>query len=193
VVQPGPPTEQLVVRDVTDGTAIVRPVGTDGSADTSASQGSSTTSTTLPSQPVNIAATGAVSASTTFPGGQFPASNAVDGDVSTSWFSAGPDAGPTIFTWIAPQPVHVDQVQIIGNGQNADPSIRKNFGFGSVDVLIKNGDITSVDGTFDGPGNTVPMVTVPLNSNLTSITLTFHGHEDPQRRCGGFAELVILG
>jgi hypothetical protein len=204
VVDPGPPTDQLLLTDISDGSTIARRTGGDVSTDTVVSPGSSTTTTTAPTTTstttptttvapgTNIASTGTATASTTFAGGQFPASNAVDGDLSTSWFSAGPDAGPTIYSWTAPDPTHVSQVTLTGNHQNADPSVRTKFGFGHVDVLIKNGDTVVLNSGFDGPGNAVQVVTIPVGATITSIVLTFSQGEDTTRSCGGFSELAVL-
>ncbi len=52
---------------------------------------------------VEITPEGSLSASSVFPGGQFPPTLALDGDPTTSWFSAGDAEGPTSsLTWTHP-------------------------------------------------------------------------------------------
>ena len=103
VVSPGPTTDTVTLIDTNTGVPFERPVGTDGPKDVDAPpdvvaaltvpfEGASTTTTTTtsPIEPTDVTAAGTATANSEFPNGQFPASLAVDGDVTTSWFSAGP-------------------------------------------------------------------------------------------------------
>ena len=129
-------------------------------------------------------------ASTTY-SAEFPASLAVDGDTTTSWFSKGPGAGGTsVYTWTGKRDDMITHVAIVGNGQNKKPEFQKNFGFGSVtiDVLDAKGDPDFTE-TVDLPGTPDPSVVVRPGVIGRSVRMTFRGHEDPG--CGSFAELQV--
>jgi hypothetical protein len=200
VVAPGPPTDALIIKDVDTGRAILRPVGTDGFGDrdatSSSSSSSSSASRSSSSQaPTDVTATGFVQASSVNGGDQFPASLAVDGDVTTSWFSAGASDGPTsTFTWDLPGSgqMTIDTVKIIGNAANSTPKFRRGFGFESVNVLVVDlSGVAVFDATVDLGGTPDPDVTVRPGRIGHEVVLIFHGHES--RDCGGFAELQVLG
>lgn len=139
---------------------------------------------------VNITGEGTAEASTVF-SAEFPASLSVDGDLTTSWFSAGPGStGQTVFRWTGAQDDLIREIAIISNRENSVPAFRTNFGFGTVlvQVLDAAGAVVfeqslALDGTPD------PDVTVTPNVVGRVVVLTFSGHEDPT--CGGFGELQI--
>lgn len=153
--------------------------------------GAETPAATDQPQLVDATSEGASEASSTFQG--FPANLAVDGDVTTSWFSSGPGSqgAPSLYTWSAPQDERIEEITIIGNAANSTPEFRTGFGFESaiVTVLDANGQAVyeedvSLAGTPD------PDVSVRPGVVGRSVRLVLSGHEDPE--CGGFAELVVL-
>ena len=179
--------------------------GTDGSADSNAppdvvaaltvdlgGASTTTTSTTSPIEdPTDGITAGTGSAPPEFPTGSRPRCGR-GREATTSWFSAGPNAGQTIYTWLGPpKPFTITSVTIVGNGQNADPANRKSFGFGHVDVVLLQAQTVVFTQGFDLPGTPDPTITVNPNVAATTIELTFTGHESLD--CGGFAELQVSG
>ena len=119
--------------------------------------------------------------------------DSVDGDLGTSWFSAGPEpqGGPTIFLWTGRQEDLISSVAVFSNALNNDPSVRRNFGFGSVVVQVLNASGTVVFQQFvDLPGTPDPNITVQPRVVGRAVRLLFSGHEDPH--CGGFSELQVF-
>ena len=151
-----------------------------------------TTTTAAPVPVTNITPQGTVAASSTF-SGQFPASAAVDGDLSTSWFSIGAGDGPSsTFTWQAPTDMTIASIGIIGNEHNADPANRNGFGYQSTEIQVidSSGNVT-FDQTFPGPSNSARDISTSVNAVGHIVKLTLHQRESPD--CGGFAELQIQG
>jgi tRNA A-37 threonylcarbamoyl transferase component Bud32 len=205
VERPTTPIINIVLINILTGTTFQRPVGTDGRSDvnvtlkprspTSSSSSTSTTTTTTttvaPTQVVDASHEGTVTASSTFPGGQYPASNALDGSAATSWFSAGSADGDTsTFTWQGARTDLITDVVITGNAQNADPSVRSGFGFNSITVQVLDGDVVkfSQDVAFPDASNG-NSVTVKPNVKGQIVRLLLHGHQDPT--CGGFGEIQV--
>ncbi|MEM7093506.1 MAG: DUF6777 domain-containing protein [Actinomycetota bacterium] len=141
------------------------------------------TPTPVPRTLVTLTNQGTVTANSTFAG--FPASLAVDGNVSSSWFSTGPSAGPGVFTWTGPRS-ELTEVSILGNSAHANPNFRSGFGFASVTMQVFDGG-TEV---FSASGSGLGWQFQP-NVEGDRIVLTFIGHEDVT--CGGFAELIVKG
>jgi len=141
-------------------------------------------------QPVNITSEGTVGASSQ--GDDYPATLAVDGDRSTSWFSTGPDASShtTTFTWTETKDDTLASVTVIGNSENSNPDFRTGFGFGAVtvEVLDATGSVAWQQ-TVPLPGSPDPDVTVQPNVVGRSVVLIFSGSESAD--CGGFSELVV--
>jgi hypothetical protein len=197
VVQPGPPTDTLIIRDVETNALIARPIGTDGTDDRDADEGSSSSSSSSqPASGVDVTAQGTTSASSVFPGGNFPPALAVDGDDTTSWFSGGSnaDGADSTYTWELPGPGQMtfDSITIKGNGNNSMRNARQNFGFESVTIAVVDlSGIATFEQTLELPGTPDPTVTVSPGEVGHEIVLTFHGHEDPT--CGGFSELEVTG
>jgi len=195
---------EFTLVDPGTGNPFVRPRGGRGEGDrdaagpptaTSAPPTTAASPTSAPptARPADITRRGRVSASTTYPGGQFPASLAVDGDVSTSWFSAGPGAdGTSVYTWKGAGDVRITSVRIVSNGANADPTIRQNYGFGgvTVQILASGGRVVFEEGG-TLPGTPDPTVTLEPNVVGSTVRLIYSEHEDAA--CGGFAELTVLG
>ena len=214
VVEPSPtPIINIVLINVSTGTTFQRPVGTDGGGDvnvtlkpagTSSTTGTTTTkpsgttttlpastTTTAPPQVVDASHEGSVSATSTFPGGQYPVSNALDGSAATSWFSAGNADGDTsTFTWQGSRTDLITDVVITGNGENADPSIRSGFGFNGITVQVLDGDVVKFSQDVPFPaGSNGNSVTVKPNVKGQIVRLLLHGHQDPT--CGGFGEIQV--
>ncbi len=149
------------------------------------------TGNTPTGQPVNVTAEGAVQASSTFPG--YPASLAVDGDPTTSWFSTGPGPGgtPSTFRWTGKRDDRIDSITVQSNRLNSNPAFRTGYGFGSVTIQVLDGSQNVVYATtVDLPGTPDPDVTVSPQVVGRSVVLILAGHEAPN--CGGFAELTII-
>jgi hypothetical protein len=140
---------------------------------------------------VNVTSEGSVQASSTFGGNQFPAPLAVDGSRGTSWFSAGPESLPTTFQWTGRRDDLISSIAVFSNDMHNDPSVRLNFGFGSVTVQVLNASGTVVFQQSVGlPGTPDPNIVVQPRVVGRVVRLLFSGHEDPG--CGGFSELQII-
>ncbi|MGH9157099.1 MAG: DUF6777 domain-containing protein [Acidimicrobiales bacterium] len=209
VVRPAPAAvASFVMVDPGTEQAFARPTGTGGAADAEAPEGAvpgsaTTTTTTLPPEttttavPVptaDITRDGQIMPSSVFGRtADVQAANAVDGKPSTSWFSAGPEGdGTTRFAWEQAGDDLITQIKIVGNGGNAKPSFRRNFGFASVQVrLIDAAGAITFERTFDLPGTPDPEIDFNPNARGRRIELVFLGSEDPTGTCGGFGELVV--
>jgi hypothetical protein len=140
-----------------------------------------------------VSRTPTVAASSVYGGNQYPASLAVDGDPTTSWFSAGAADGPvTTFTWRGTQDQLITRVTIMGNENNATPSFRPHFGYADTEmqVLDASGNVV-FDQTYQGPGDNVHDIAATPNVVGRTLRLLLKGREDPG--CGGFAELRVEG
>ena len=197
------PIEVFVLSDIVDGTRLEVPAGgavpnTSVPSSSSPSTTSTTTTTTtsppssVPSGNQNVTSLGQVTASSEY-SAEFATGLAVDGDQTTSWFSDGVPGGDTeVYEWDAGSEITIDRVTIVGNGANADPSIRSGYGFDAVTVEILDGGGKVVStGELDLSGTPDPDVAIEPHVLGRRIRLTFRGHESPD--CGGFAELVVEG
>ena len=138
-----------------------------------------------------IASEGSVEASSIYDA-TFPASLAVDGDLSTSWFSAGAikgDSNPT-YVWTGVQDDFIASIDLISNREHQVVFFRTNYGFGwvTIQVLDAQGNVVfeesaSLEGTPD------PDIHVTPNVVGRSVRFIFTGGEAPD--CGGFGELKI--
>jgi hypothetical protein len=201
-VTPGPEVKEYVLSDVETTTPVFRVPGAPASETTttprvikppsssSSSETTTTSSTTTTTAPAgSILDRGAVAASTTF-SADFPASLAVDGDPSTSWFSSG--GGSSTYTWQALDTVTIDFINITGNAANANPDFRTGFGYESVDVVVVDSSGTEVfRETHSLAGTPDPAVTVAPHVKGLAVVLEFSGGE--ASNCGGFAELEVVG
>ncbi len=149
------------------------------------------TATPIPPPNAEIASEGTVEVSSSYDS-TYPASLSVDGDVSTSWFSAGAIKGDSApkFIWTGRQDDFIASIDIISNREHEVEFFRTNYGFGevTVQVLDSQGSVVfeetvSLDETPD------PDVHVTPNVLGRSIRLIFSGGEAPD--CGGFAELYV--
>jgi hypothetical protein len=143
-------------------------------------------------QSTNITSEGFVDASSTY-SDQYSTSLAIDGDDTTSWFSAGSnvDGKYSFFRWTGAQDDLITSVGILSNKNHQDPNVRTGYGFASVTVQVLDSANTAVfeqnvplDGTPD------PDVFVQPNVVGRTVILFFYGHEAPD--CGGFSELQIV-
>ncbi|MFN8557387.1 MAG: DUF6777 domain-containing protein [Dehalococcoidia bacterium] len=141
----------------------------------------------------NLAAGAAVQASSVFGGNQFPAALGVDGNVTTSWFSAGPGAGGvTTYTITLPASATVTRLEFVGNERHSTVSFRTGFGFRSwsIDLLdAEGGVLASVQSR--GSGTQSQDHDLDPVDGVARVRFTGRGHEAPD--CGGFAELRVLG
>jgi hypothetical protein len=153
--------------------------------------GEDSTPTPIPPPNAGIASEGVVEASSIYDS-TYPASLATDGDLSTSWFSAGAVKGDGIptFVWTGVQEDFIASIDVISNRDHKVVAFRTGFGFGTVTVQVFNAadelvfqETVSLDGTPD------PDVHVEPNVVGQWILLTFSGGEAPD--CGGFAELRV--
>jgi serine/threonine protein kinase len=147
------------------------------------------TATSTPQPNAEIASEGTVDASSIDPA--FPVSLANDGDISTSWFSIGPDAdGTSTFVWTGVQEDYISSIELISNRENAVVDFRTGYGFGEVTIQVFNAaddlvyeETVGLDGTPD------PDVRVTPNVVGQWIWMIFRGSEALD--CGGFAELKV--
>jgi len=144
---------------------------------------------------LDVTSEGTVSASTEF-SSSFQAELAVDGDLSTSWFSSGVEPSATQYRWRSGRDDCITRVQIEGNGAHSNSSFRTDFGFGQVTVQVLDEAGTVVSSQVEGlPGTPDPtVVSVPTAGGFEGawgreVLLLFTGHESSD--CGGFSELNV--
>ncbi|MDQ1492348.1 MAG: hypothetical protein QOJ23_4862 [Actinomycetota bacterium] len=183
-----PPPTVLGATITAPTTATTKPPATSPSTSpaTSPPTTGAPTTTSAPKPPVDITSRGAASASSEYPGGAYPAHLAVDGNVTTSWFSAG-GTGST-FTWTGPLAT-ITEVDAISNRNH--PEFPTGFGFGQVIVRVLRAGSVVFQQTVGLPGTPDPDVTVFPNVAGDTVALQFLQPEAPD--CGGFAELRVKG
>ena len=177
--------------DTTTGAASGAASVTDSSTPETTSMGDSTGAVGCGAS-IDITDQGVVGASTTFQ--NFEPALAVDTDLSTSWFSTGPEPGnsPTDYVWTTAADRCIDRILIVGNGQNENTSFRTDFGFESVTVRVFDStDNLTFEETRGLPGTPDPTTTVEIGQIGNRVVLALFDHEDDA--CGGFAELQVLG
>jgi hypothetical protein len=206
----GPEVTEFTLGNVVDATPLYRTPGTPavGATPTPGGGTSETTAapTTAPETTVapptsggggtgaDVTSTGTGTASSEYPGGEYPASLAIDGNPGTSWFSAGSnvDGDTSVYTWTSPSPIPITKVEILSNSHNSDPSVRSGYGFDSVLVEVLNAEGRNI---FSGVqflnGTPDPDISVDIGADVVgqTVRLSFSGHEAPD--CGGFAELHV--
>jgi len=149
------------------------------------------TATATPAVPnAEIASEGIVDASSIYDS-TFPASLVLDGDLSTSWFSAGPDAdGTSTFVWTGVQEDFIASIDLISNREHQVVDFRTGYGFGEVIVQVYDAaDNLVFEETVNLDGTPDPDVHVEPNVVGQWIWLIFNGSEALD--CGGFAELYV--
>lgn len=187
-----PPTDDDP--DTTAGDESSTTTDASGSTDSDTDGATDTGSAGCVAGTANVTTDGSVTASSTFGANEFPAALAVDGDGTTSWFSAGPgpNAAPSVFSWTADEPLCLNAVTLTGNGAHSNPDFHEGFGFGAVTIRAFLGRETVFGQEFPLDGTPDPSVTAALDGVLADrVELELVGHEDPI--CGGFAELVVTG
>jgi hypothetical protein len=148
--------------------------------------------TPKPAAVTNLAPKARPSASSTSDG--YPASLGIDGDPTTSWFSAGPSpvTHTSTFTLEFDQPVTVTRVEFVGNGQQANPDFRTGYGFGrwTIDLLDGAGhSLLAINSS--GSGTTDQNADVPSIAGVSAVLFT--GYDSQASDCGGFGELRVIG
>jgi hypothetical protein len=147
--------------------------------------------TPVPEPNAEIASEGSVEASSIYDS-TYPASLAVDGDLSTSWFSAGSVGGDNnpSYIWTGLQDDFIASIEMISNREHQVADFRTGYGFGGVtiQVLDAQGDVVFEESlTLDGTPD--PDIRVSPNVVGRSIRIAFTGGEAPD--CGGFGELKV--
>lgn len=176
-----PPAETVVVPTLA---ASPTPVLTQQSSPTAVPQ------PTEALTPINITSEGSAQVSSTYSG--FPPSLSLDGNLSTSWFSAGSvvDGSTSFYRWDGARDDLITTVTVRSNASHSEPSFRTGFGFESVTVqVLDSAGAIAFEQTIGLPGTPDPDVTVQPNVVGRSVLLIFNGHESPD--CGGFSELQI--
>jgi hypothetical protein len=142
---------------------------------------------------VDVTDQGIVGASSTF--NNFEPALAVDGDLSSSWFSTGPEPGnaPTDYSWTMGVDRCLERVLLVGNALNENPNFRTNFGFESMVVRVfDSGNDLVFEQTHGLVGTPDPDTNIDLGGVVGNrVVLSLTGHEDPS--CGGFSELQVIG
>jgi hypothetical protein len=138
-----------------------------------------------------IASEGTVEASSIYDA-TYPASLAVDGDLSTSWFSAGAikgDSNPT-YVWTGVQDDFIASIELISNREHQVVAFRTRYGFEwvTVQVLDAQGNVVFEESA-NLAGTPDPDIRVIPNVIGRSVRFIFTGGEAPD--CGGFGELKI--
>jgi hypothetical protein len=148
------------------------------------------TITPIPEPNASIAAEGSVQASSIFDS-TFPTGLGVDGDLSTSWFSAGPESdGLSFYQWTGTRDDFIASIELISNREHQVVEFRQGYGFGAVTIQVLDAAGTVVfEETRELPGTPDPDVSVQPNVVGRSIRLVFSGSEALD--CGGFSELVV--
>lgn len=133
--------------------------------------------------------TGFVSVSSTFDG--FPKELAVDGDTATSWFSTGPEPGPSNFRWSSPETRCITRIELDGNTDH--PEFAFDYGFETITLRILDVDSNVVyEHVHNAAGTPDPDMVVDIGGvEARIVEFELDGHEDPT--CGGFAELRVFG
>lgn len=141
----------------------------------------------------NLTSEGTVTASTTF-NGDFPATASVDGLLTTSWFSTGPEGGggPSVYSWSTVTDRCINRIEVDDNSMHSNGSFQEEYGFTSAVVRVLQDDIVVFEETVplgaspDGP------FAVETGGMLGSrVLLELGGHENTG--CGGFSELRVIG
>ena len=144
------------------------------------------------SQLDNITTDGNVTATSEFDG--FPAPLSVDGSLSTSWFSTGPEGGgaPSVYTWSLPVERCVNRIIVADNAAHGNDEFRQGFGFNSATVRVVNGDTPVYEELVPLPNDPDGEFVVDTGGVVaTRVLLELSGHENPS--CGGFSELTVIG
>ena len=137
-----------------------------------------------------IASEGSVEASSIYDS-TFPATLGIDGDLSTSWFSAGPDAdGTSTYVWTGVQEDFIASIDLISNRENQVVDFRTGYGFEWATVQVYDAQDNLVfEESFSLPGTPDPDIHATPNVVGQWIRFVFSGSEALD--CGGFGELKV--
>lgn len=144
----------------------------------------------------DLTTSASATASTEF-SAEFPAELGIDGDTSTSWFSAGPGPdGTSTFTIALAEPSTITRMTFEGNQNHADPNVRFGFGFGdwTIEMVDASGEVVASVNSDPGGGDQGHDISVPEEGGewgVVEIRFIGRGHQDPT--CGGFSELQVFG
>ena len=148
------------------------------------------TASPVPAPNAEIASEGKVEASSIYDA-TFPASLGIDGDPTTSWFSAGPDAdGTSTYVWTGVQEDFIATIDLISNRDHEVTEFRTGYGFESAIIQVYNAqDQLVYEETVSLAGTPDPDIHITPNVVGQWIWFVFSGSEAPD--CGGFAELKV--
>ncbi len=137
-----------------------------------------------------IASEGSVEASSIYDS-TFPATLGIDNDLSTSWFSAGPDAdGTSTYVWTGVQEDFIASIDLISNRENQVVDFRTGYGFEWATVQVYDAQDNLVfEESFSLPGTPDPDIHATPNVVGQWIRFVFSGSEALD--CGGFGELKV--
>jgi hypothetical protein len=147
--------------------------------------------TVAPEPNAEIASEGTVESSSIYDA-TYPASLGVDGNLSTSWFSAGAVGGDTrpSYVWTGQQDDFIATIELISNREHQVADFRTGYGFEEVTIQVMDAQGNVVfEESADLTGTPDPDVLVRPNVIGRSIRMLFSGSEAPD--CGGFGELRI--
>lgn len=141
----------------------------------------------------NLTGEGTVTASTTF-NGDFPATASVDGLLSTSWFSSGPEGGggPSVYGWSTVTDRCINRIEVDDNSMHSNGSFQDEYGFNSAVIRVLRDDIVVFEETVQLGASPDGPFAVETGGLLGSrVLLELDGHENTS--CGGFSELRVIG
>jgi|GEM_PF-2504607 len=180
--------------DETSGTS--EPINSESTsgAETSSSGGdeSSTGEPACGEQMLDITNYGVVMASTVFNG--YPETNGIDGDLTTSWFSTGPEGGggPSVYGWLSEDDRCIRRIEVEDNSQHSNPEFRTGYGFSSATIRILQNDLVVFEELVPLPNDPDGFFAVDTGGIYGSrVLLEMAGHENVL--CGGFSELRLFG
>lgn len=123
-------------------------------------------------------------------GDDFISSLAIDGDLTTSWFSDGVEDDDTAtFEWIGGAEECIGRIEFDGNDEH--PDFSENFGFETVTVRVLRGNGEVVfSQEQDLSGTPDPAFSMDVGVIGHDVELVFEEPEDDA--CGGFSELRVF-
>jgi Mg-chelatase subunit ChlD len=148
------------------------------------------TATAVPEPNAYISVEGRVEVSSIYDANS-GASLTLDGNLSTSWWSAGPGQdGLTTYQWTGERDDFIATIEVISNRENEVIDFRTGYGFeaATVQVLDAQG-LVVFEESIELSGTPDPDIFVHPRVTGRSILLIFSGSEALD--CGGFAELLI--
>jgi len=140
----------------------------------------------------NLTDQGTVTASTEF--GEYVAGRSVDGSLSTSWFSTGPEGNgaPSVYSWSTVTDRCINRIEVDDNSVHDTNEFRTGYGFATAVVRVLQDDLVVFEETVQLPGTPDGPFTVETGGLLGSrVLLELGGHENED--CGGFSELRVIG